>query len=106
MKSSLDTAFLRRIRFMVQFPFPDVAQRSEIWQRVLPESLPRADLHTAQLARLHMTGGNIRNIAMNAAFLAAEKGDPLCMADLAHATRMEFAKLEKPLNESELRNWT
>jgi hypothetical protein len=106
MKSSLDTAFLRRIRFMVQFPFPDTAQRSEIWQRVLPENLPRAELRTTQLARLHMTGGNIRNIAMNAAFLAAEKGDPLCMADLAQATRMEYAKLEKPLNESELRNWT
>jgi hypothetical protein len=106
MKSSLDTAFLRRIRFMVQFPFPDVAQRGEIWQRVLPDNLPRAQLRTTQLARLHVTGGNIRNIAMNAAFLAAEKGDPLCMADLAQATRMEYAKLEKPLNESELRNWT
>ena len=106
MKSSLDTAFLRRIRFVVQFPFPDTAQRDEIWQRVLPEGLPRAELSTAKLARLHVTGGNIRNIAMNAAFLAAEKGDPLSMADLARATRMEYAKLEKPLNESELGNWS
>ena len=72
---------------------------------MLPDSLPRAELRTEQLARLNVAGGNIRNIAMNAAFYAAEKGDPLCMADLAHATRMEFAKLEKPLNESELRNW-
>jgi len=106
MKSTLDTAFLRRIRFMVQFPFPDVAQRSEIWQRVFPDSLPRSELKTEQLERLHVTGGNIRNIAMNAAFLAAEKGDPLCMADLAHAARMEYAKLEKPLNEFELSKWT
>lgn len=106
MKSSLDTAFLRRIRFIVQFPFPDTAQRDEIWRRVLPDSLPRAELSTAQLARLHVTGGNIRNIAMNAAFLAAEKGVPLSMADLARATRMEYAKLEKPLNESELGNWS
>jgi SpoVK/Ycf46/Vps4 family AAA+-type ATPase len=106
MKSSLDTAFLRRIRFVVQFPFPDLGQRNEIWRRVLPDSLPRTELRTEQLARLHVAGGNIRNIAMNAAFIAAEKGDPMCMADLAHATRMEFAKLEKPLNESELRNWT
>ncbi|MBU1059868.1 MAG: ATP-binding protein [Proteobacteria bacterium] len=105
MKSALDTAFLRRIRFVVQFPFPDVAQRDEIWRGVFPDNLPRAKLNTEYLARLHVTGGNIRNIAMNAAFLAAEKGDPLCMADLAHAARMEYAKLEKPLNENELRKW-
>ena len=106
MRSSLDSAFLRRIRFLVQFPFPDVDQRNAIWQGVLPDSLPRNGLRTEQLARLHVAGGNIRNIAMNAAFFAAEKGDPLCMADLAQATRLEYAKLEKPLNESELRNWT
>jgi hypothetical protein len=105
MKAALDTAFLRRIRFVVQFPFPDVAQRCEIWQRVFPEGLPRAELQTDQLARLHVAGGNIRNIAMNAAFLAAEKGDPLCMSDLAHAARMEYAKLKKPLTEFELRKW-
>ncbi|MCP4047405.1 MAG: ATP-binding protein [Gammaproteobacteria bacterium] len=105
-KSALDTAFLRRIRFVVQFPFPDVVQRSEIWQSIFPDSLPRGELKTEQLARLHVAGGNIRNIAMNAAFLAAEKGDPLSMADLAHSARMEYAKLEKPLNESELRKWT
>ena len=106
MKASLDTAFLRRIRFVVQFPFPDQRQRSEIWKRVLPDSLPRSDLSTDRLARLHVAGGNIRNIAVNAAFLAAEKGDPLSMADLARATRMEFAKLEKPLSESELGDWS
>ena len=106
MKSALDTAFLRRIRFVIPFPFPDVAQRSEIWQRVFPDSLPRAELKTEQLARLHVAGGNIRNIAMNAAFLAAEKGDPLSMSDLAHAARMEYAKLEKPLNENELGKWS
>ena len=105
MKSALDTAFLRRIRFVVQFPFPDTAQRNEIWQRVFPDNLPRAPLNLDQLARLHVAGGNIRNIAMNAAFLAAEKREPLSMADLAHAARMEYAKLEKPLNEAELGKW-
>ena len=105
MKSALDNAFLRRIRFVVQFPFPDTAQRNEIWQRVFPDNLPRAPLNLDQLARLHVAGGNIRNIAMNAAFLAAEKREPLSMADLAHAARMEYAKLEKPLNEAELGKW-
>lgn len=105
MKSALDTAFLRRIRFVLHFPFPDLAQRAEIWQRIFPDNLPRNELNIGQLARLHVAGGNIRNIAMNAAFSAAEKGDPLCMADLAHAARIEFAKLEKPLNENELGKW-
>ena len=105
-KSALDTAFMRRIRFAVQFPFPDQKQRNAIWQHIFPDQLPRAALNIEQLARLNVTGGNIRNIAMNAAFLAADQGKPLCMADLAHATRMEYAKLEKPLNESELRTWT
>ncbi len=105
MKSALDTAFMRRIRFVIQFPFPDVVQRNEIWQRVFPDNLPRSELNLEQLANLHVTGGNIRNIAMNAAFLAAEKGESLCMADLAHAARMEYAKLEKPLNEFTIRKW-
>ena len=106
MKSALDTAFMRRIRFVVQFPFPDLQQRSEIWQRIFPKQLPHADLNNEYLARLNVTGGNIRNIAMNAAFLAAEQDKPVCMADLAHATRMEYAKLEKPINEFELGKWT
>lgn len=105
-KSALDTAFMRRIRFVVQFPFPDQEQRNAIWRQIFPDQLPRVALNIEQLARLNLTGGNIRNIAMNAAFLAADQGEPLCMADLAHATRMEYAKLEKPLNESELRKWT
>ncbi|SHO44176.1 ATP-binding protein [Desulfopila aestuarii] len=105
MKSALDTAFLRRIRFVVQFPFPDVDERSQIWHKIFPDILPRGELQIEQLARLHLAGGNIRNIAMNAAFLAAEKNEPLSMADLAHAVRMEYVKLEKPINEAELGRW-
>lgn len=105
MKSALDTAFMRRIRFVVQFPFPDIEQRREIWRRIFPDRLPRTALDNELLARLNVTGGNIRNIAMNAAFLAAERVRPLCMADLAQAARMEYAKLEKPLNEHELKKW-
>ena len=74
MKSALDTAFLRRLRFVVQFPFPDAAQRAEIWRRVFPAPTPTEGLDFAQLARLQVAGGNIRNMALNAAFLAAEAG--------------------------------
>lgn len=105
MKSSLDTAFLRRIRFVVQFPFPDVTQRTEIWRRIFPEALPRDELKLDQLARLHVSGGNIHNIAMNAAFLAAEDGMPLSMTHLARAARTEYSKLEKPINEAEIGGW-
>jgi hypothetical protein len=105
LKSLLDTAFLRRIRFVVQFPFPDLAQRAEIWRRIFPEPLPREALNIDHLARLHVTGGNIRNIALNAAFLAADNGGRLCMGHLARAARMEYVKLEKPLSEAEIGGW-
>jgi hypothetical protein len=105
LKSLLDAAFLRRIRFVVQFPFPDAAQRAEIWRRIFPEPLPRAALRIDQLARLHIAGGNIRNIALNAAFLAADDGGTLNMGHLARAARTEYAKLEKPLSEAEIGAW-
>ena len=65
MKSALDTAFLRRIRFIVHFPVPDAAQRAEIWRRIFPADTPtgRAWMLT-RLARLNVAGGNIRNIAL------------------------------------------
>jgi hypothetical protein len=106
MKRSLDTAFLRRIRFVVEFPFPGEEQRVEIWSRAFPAATPTQGLDTGRLARLPVTGGNIHNIALNAAFLAADAGSPVRMSHLAAATRSEFAKLEKPLDERELGSWT
>ncbi len=101
MKSALDQAFLRRLRFVVQFPFPDAVQRAEIWRRVFPKQTPTESLDYAQLSRLHVPGGNIRNVAMNAAFLAAESGHAVNMAHLMQAARGEYAKLERPLTEAE-----
>jgi hypothetical protein len=102
LKSALDTAFLRRIRFIVQFPFPDATQRAEIWRHIFPAEVPVVDLDTEQLARLNLAGGSIRNIALNAAFLAAEAGEPVGMVHLLRAARGEYAKLEKPLTAAEL----
>src|SRR5262249_49413516 len=76
MKGALDPAFLRRIRFVVNFPFPDTAQREELWRRMFPPSTPTDGLDVGTLARLNIAGGNIRNIAMNAAFLAAQASEP------------------------------
>lgn len=105
MKSALDTAFLRRLRFVVQFPFPDAAQRSEIWRRVFPALTPTENLDFALLARLQVSGGNIRNMALNAAFLAAEADQSVGMAQILLAAKSEYAKLERPLTEAEIGGW-
>lgn len=105
LKSSLDTAFLRRIRFIVHFPFPDAAMRAEIWRRIFPPTLPTENLDMEKLARLHVAGGNIRNIALHAAFIAADAQEPVRMNHLLRAAATEYAKLEKPLTEAEIGGW-
>ncbi len=105
LRSALDTAFLRRIRFVVQYPFPDPAQRAEIWRRIFPRDTPTQALDAVRLGQLNLAGGNIRNIALLAAFLAAEADEPVRMSHVLSAARMEYAKLEKPLTGTELDGW-
>jgi len=105
LRTSLDTAFLRRLRFIVNFPFPDPQQRSEIWRRVFPSLTPLEAIDPAKLARLNVAGGHIRNIAINAAFLAAAAGEPVRMQHLLSAARSECAKIERPLTDAETAGW-
>jgi hypothetical protein len=105
MKSALDKSFERRLRFTVEFPFPDAAQRQAIWARAFPAQTPTRSLQFDRLARLNVAGGNIRNIALNAAFLAAEAGAPVEMAHLLQAARIEALKMERPLSDVEIRGW-
>ena len=105
LKSALDPAFLRRLRFVVQFPRPDAAARREIWRRIFPEQTPVDGLDVGALARLDVTGGSIRNIALRAAFRAADAAAPVGMAQLAAAARSECAKLERPAGEAEIGGW-
>ena len=105
LKSSLDTAFLRRLRFVVQFPFPDQEQRLALWQRAFPAATPTRDLDLDKLSRLSMTGGSIRNIALNAAFLAADAGEAVGMNHLLQAAHAEASKRERPLADAETRGW-
>jgi SpoVK/Ycf46/Vps4 family AAA+-type ATPase len=105
MKNALDAAFLRRIRFIVQFPFPDAVQRAEIWRHIFPPNTPTEGLDMTRLARLNVTGGNIRNIALNAAFLAADAQEPVRMTHLLRAARSEYTKLEKAPTEAEIGGW-
>jgi hypothetical protein len=104
-RSALDTAFHRRLRFVLHFPFPDAAQREAIWRLVFPTGAPTRGLDYPRLARLHMTGGHIRNIALNAAFYAAAAGEPVGMTHLLSAAHHEAAKRERPLSEAETRGW-
>jgi hypothetical protein len=105
LKSSLDQAFLRRLRFVVQFPFPDAKQRLEIWQRVFPKLTPTEGLDFNKLAKLNVAGGNIRNIALNAAFIAADANEPVQMKHVLQAAKIEYIKLEKPMTDVEVKGW-
>jgi hypothetical protein len=107
MKSALDTAFMRRLRFVVNFPYPATAERKDIWKKVFPAETPTQGLDFDRLARLNLTGGHIHNIALNAAFLAAkgEPGTAITMPLVLAAARTEFRKLDRTINEADFR-WT
>ncbi len=107
LKSALDTAFLRRLRFIVNFPFPAATQRKEIWKRAFPPQVPKPQdpseqLDYDRLAQLNLTGGSIHNIALNAAFLAAgqpESERRITMELALRAAQTEFRKLGLAMNE-------
>ena len=94
-KTSLDRAFLRRLRFLVDFPIPDPRSRRAIWQKVFPASAPARNLDFDALSALEITGGNIRNVAVNGAFLAASAGADISMTHLVRAARREYTKIDK-----------
>lgn len=102
MRGALDRAFLRRIRFILHFPFPSLAEREMIWRRIFPQNAPTKDLEFEKLARLNVAGGNIRNIALYGAFLAAEAGEPVRMEHLRRGAQVEYAKMERPLTNGEM----
>lgn len=103
MKSALDSAFMRRLRFIVHFQFPGPAERARIWEQSLPPEVPREDLDFDRLVRFSLSGGNIHSIALNAAFMAASRRTNVSQALVLSAIRMELRKLEKPVNEAEFR---
>jgi len=106
MRSGIDAAFQRRLRFIIDFPFPGPALRRRIWEAVFPAETPTDGLDYDRLARLNLPGGNIRNIALGAAFLAADDGSPVRMHHLLASARREYAKIERPLSAAEVGGWT
>jgi hypothetical protein len=106
LKDALDNAFMRRIRFMVDFPFPAAESRSQIWRRVFPTLTPTQALDYHKLGQLQVAGGNIRNIAMTSAFLAASENEPVMMKHIKIAAQREYLKLKKLLTDKEVLDWT
>jgi predicted nucleic acid-binding protein len=104
-RTSLDRAFQRRLRFVISFPFPDATQREAIWRRAFPVSTPLDAINYPRLAQMNLSGGNIRNIALTAAFLAASSGVPVNMGHLLEAAHTESHKMERALSHAETRGW-
>jgi ATPase family associated with various cellular activities (AAA) len=105
LQSNLDSAFMRRLRFVTQFSFPDAAHRAKIWQRIFPTKTPTQGLDFEKLAHLNTAGGNIRIIALNAAFMAADAGEAVQMKHILKATQTEYEKLGKSLTSVEVAGW-
>lgn len=104
LRQNLDDSFLRRLAFTICFPFPDEADRRRIWAGIWPADTPRnEEVDLDLLARqFKLSGGNIKNIALAAAFLAAEDNNPVTMRHLLQATRREYQKLGKSLGTVDL----
>ncbi len=102
-KADVDSAFLRRMRFIVTFSFPALAERLHLAKGLSRRKWPLAGVDFARLAKLNLTGASIHNIALNAAFLAAGADTAVTMPLLLEAARGELHKLEKPVNANDFR---
>jgi len=107
LRANLDEAFTRRLDGIVDFPMPDAPQRRLLWERCLGRHLPRSDDIDLDFCaeRFELAGGNIRSIALSGAYLAAEAGAPLSMADLMRATLREYRKLGRLCVRAEFGEW-
>ena len=104
-KATLDQAFLRRLRFVLDFPFPDATSRRRIWEATLPTEAPTDGLDLDALARLELAGGSIVNVAVNAAFAAAAEDSAILMGHVAAAARAELVKLDRLVREGDADAW-
>ncbi|MFF5287491.1 ATP-binding protein [Streptomyces sp. NPDC013171] len=104
-REAIDPAFVRRMRFVVTFPFPDAEQRALLWAGAFPPGVPTDGLDPRRLAQLAVSGGTIAQLALHAAFLAADEGVPVGMRHVLDAARIESDKLERPLAANEIRGW-
>ena len=105
LRNNIDPAFLRRLRFIVDFAFPEARERIEIWKGIFPRQTPLDRLDFERLGQLSLAGGSIRNIAIAAAFLAAEEESKVGMAQILAAAKTEYEKTGRTMTGAELRGW-
>jgi hypothetical protein len=107
LRANLDEAFSRRLDAVIDFALPDASFRRQLWDRCLSADVPRGDDLDLDFAaaRFELSGGNIRSIAITAAYFAAETGRPVKMLDLMKATQREYRKLGRLCVESEFGPW-
>ena len=103
LKKNMDDAFLRRLHFLVEFPFPDENHRLRIWKNIFPKNTPVSENIDFEFISTHfkITGGNIKNIAVNAAFLAAGNSGAINMEHIICATKQEYQKIGTPYSSSD-----
>jgi hypothetical protein len=101
-RGAIDSAFMRRLRFVVGFPFPDEAQRERLWARAFPAGVETVGLDTRRLARLGVTGATIHLIALHASYEAAADGGPVEVEHVRRAATRELAKLDRAPTTGEM----
>ncbi len=103
LRKNIDDAFFRRMQFVVEFPFPDAAYRYRIWRQHFPSEAPAADdIDFTYLAkRFNLSGGNIKNVVVTAAFLAAQNGRVIRMEHMIRATKREYEKMGRLCTDNE-----
>ena len=100
-RAALDNAFLRRLRFVIEFPFPGNNERRRIWERAFPAQAETDGIEIGFLSGLELSGANIQSVAINAAFLAASEQKPIAMTHVVRAAAREYVKLSKPISAAE-----
>ena len=105
LRDNIDEAFLRRLRFVVEFRFPAVAERMAIWQRAFPRATPLGALDYDALGQLNVTGGSIRNIALGASFMAADSASDVTMGLIYRAALQEYEKAGRIMTDAESAGW-
>jgi len=104
-KSALDTAFTRRLQFILEFPFPDTFERMQIWHLMFSNEAPTLNLDMEKLAQLRVTGGHIHNIALQSAYFAASENEPIQMHHILQAARATYGRIGKRITPKEIGNW-
>lgn len=107
LRSNVDEAFLRRIDVIVEFPMPSPEERERLWRRLIRQEVPvEGEIDVGYLARsFELSGGNIHNVVVAAAFEAADAGVPMTMTHMVRATAAEYRKLGRLCVESEFGPW-